>query len=70
MSTELYKVVEGDNFGGDYPNERFVNIPATTQDKAQAIADAINAAHCPTGYERRWWRVEPEHYRLQPGFTP
>ena len=38
-----FKVVEGDNFDGDYPDEKFVNVPATTKEKAQAIADVRDA---------------------------
>jgi len=27
-----YKIVETDNFDGDYPNESFVNIPISTKE--------------------------------------
>lgn len=66
----VWKVVEGDNFGGDYPNESFVNVAPTTYDKAQVITDAINAAFCHYDGARRFWRVEREDYTLQPGFEP
>jgi hypothetical protein len=36
VNNTTWRVVEGDNFGGDYPNEKFVNVPAThDRDKAQ-----------------------------------
>lgn len=63
-----YKIVETDNFAGDYPDEKFVNIPALPKEKAEAIAEAINAAFtddCP-----RYWMVRFEDYKLQPGFEP
>lgn len=65
-----WRIVEGDNFGGDYPNEQFVNVPATTQAKAKMIADAINAAFCDHDHATRYWRAVPEDYTLQPGFEP
>jgi len=65
-----YRIVEGDNFGGDYPAEVFVNVAPTTKEKAQRIADAINAAFCDHEHARRFWRVVPADYELQPGFEP
>lgn len=72
LTRPVWRIVEGDNFGGDYPNEKFVNLPATYKHKAQAIADAINAVFCPDDnpYARRYWRVVREDYVLQPGFEP
>lgn len=67
---ELFKVVEGDNFDGDYPNEKFVSVPATTKEKAQSIADAINKAFNQDGHGSRFWRVCPQDYKLSPGFEP
>jgi hypothetical protein len=65
-----YKIVETDNFGGDYPNEQFVNIPATTEENARKIAFAINHAFNMYGNDARYWIVKPEDYKLQPGFEP
>lgn len=62
------KIVETDNFGGDYPNESFVNIPLVYEETdAQAIADAINKA-CGGGRAPRYWKVVPDDYKLAPGF--
>jgi hypothetical protein len=65
-----YKIIETDNFGGDYPDERFVNIPLTTKENAQKIADAINAVFCNYDGAKRYWRVVDSLYKLQPGFEP
>lgn len=62
------RIVETDNFGGDYPDERFVNLPYLTEEAAQRIADAINAAF-PVN-SSRWWKVVPNNYQLLPGFEP
>lgn len=69
--SDRFRVVEGDNFAGDYPNESFVNIPMLTKEKAQHVADVINDV-CASGDEeqpnRRYWRVVEDGYVLQEGF--
>ena len=70
LRTARWKIVETDNFGGDYPDEQFVNVAPTTQAKAQMIADAINAVFCAHENAHRFWRVVPQGYKLQPGFEP
>lgn len=65
-----YRIVETDNFNGDYPDEKFVNLPATTEEKANAVCEAINKAHNPHGDGSRYWMVRPWDYKLQPGFKP
>lgn len=66
----VWKIVEGDNFGGDHPNEKFVNVPATTWMNASKICDAINSIFCNYTHAPRHWRVEKEDYKLQGGFEP
>lgn len=62
------KIVETDNFGGDYPDEKFLNVPLMPREHAERVAEAINAA---TGAQAtRYWKVEENDYKLQPGFTP
>lgn len=65
-----YKIVETDNFGGEYPNEKFVNLPATTHANALHIAEAINKAFNAGGTASRYWMVRAEDYKLKPGFEP
>ena len=43
------KVIETDNFGGDYPDERFLNLPAMNQHQAKAMAAACNLTFNPGG---------------------
>lgn len=58
-----YRVVETDNYGGDYPNERFA-CGVTSEEKAEIIASSFNDAFC----DRRFWKVVPDGYKLRPGF--
>lgn len=65
----MAKIVETDNFGGDYPNEKFVQpLPALMRAHAQRIADAINS-ELPGRYPR-YWKVVDDDYQLQSGFEP
>lgn len=64
---DIYKIVETDNYGRDYPDEKFVNIPRLPKEKCKEIADIINN-HCEGS--SRYWKVEPFDYGLQPGFEP
>jgi hypothetical protein len=63
----LARIIETDNFGGDYPDESFLLYPMP-REAAQRIADAINAS-VPDNH-RRYWRVVDVDYQLQPGFEP
>ncbi|ELZ3649990.1 hypothetical protein ULT26_004284 [Salmonella enterica] len=65
-----YKIVNTDNFGGDYPDEEFVTgLPYFhTKERAQRVADAINSTV--PGDHHRYWKVVDEDYTLQPGFEP
>ncbi|MCP4377694.1 MAG: hypothetical protein GY794_16150 [bacterium] len=69
MNWTEYRIIETDNFGGDYPDEKFINVIPVNLEHAEAIAKAINSAPgadtCP-----RYWRVVELPYELQPGFTP
>lgn len=67
---ELYKIVETDNFGGDYPEEKAVSLPRMTREEADKIAETINNVLCSHPGDRRFWKVVPESYKLQPGFEP
>ena len=65
----MAKIVNTDNFGGDYPNERFVeNLPFLSREHAKSICDAINAG-LPEHYHR-YFKVVEDDYQLQPGFEP
>lgn len=63
----MSRIVDTDNFGGDYPDEAFVLFPMP-KEQAQKIADAINEAAGPNA--SRYWKVVEHDYQLQPGFEP
>src|ERR1700754_4949375 len=54
-----YKIVETDNFGGDYPDEKFVNVPPTSQQRAERLCVEINATFSGRTAPR-YWKVVPE----------
>lgn len=62
-----YRVVNTDNYNGDYPDERFESGPLP-KEQAQTLADSLNEQAGP--YASRYFKVEPEGYDLQPGFEP
>jgi hypothetical protein len=65
----MYRIVNTDNFNGDYPNESFTD-DRTYGSKAwaQKRADALNAN---TGdYSPRYFKVVKLPYELAPGFEP
>ena len=65
-----FKIVNTDNFNGDYPNESFLNLPIFHKEAdAKAMADSINKLFSGT-YAPRYWKVVPDDYQLQPGFEP
>jgi hypothetical protein len=61
------RIVETDNFGGDYPDEKFV-LFAMPKERAKTIANAINEAAGPDS--TRFWKVVENEYKLVPGFQP
>ena len=62
------KIVETDNFGGDYPDEKFVNLPPMTPEHASEVVIAINKGF--GDYFPRYWKIVRDDYKLQPGFEP
>lgn len=61
------RIVETDNYGDDYPDEKFVNLPIMTKEHAESVATAINSGLYNSS---RYWKVVENDYRLQPGFEP
>ncbi|MCB1865188.1 MAG: hypothetical protein KDG50_07130 [Chromatiales bacterium] len=64
----MARIVETDNHGGDYPDEKFVDLPTMSQPHARRVANAINASF-PKDWGR-FWKVVADDYELQPGFEP
>lgn len=68
---QTFRVVDTDNFDGDYPNEKFVG-PTVTKAAAELVAKAFNS--CAGEHSDRFYKVV-EHtfakpYKLRPGFEP
>lgn len=62
-----FRVVDTDNLGGDYPDEKFVGPPMSRK-AAETIANTLNAESNPNA--ARFHKVVPVGYELQPGFEP
>lgn len=62
------RIVETDDYGGDYPNEQFLNFPPLLQKSAERIAEAINESFPKDS--ARYWKVVEDDYILQSGFEP
>lgn len=63
----MARIVDTDNFGGDYPNERFLLWPMP-EEAAEKIASILNdyaGENAP-----RFYKVVPNDYVLEPGFEP
>lgn len=64
----FFKIMHTDNFGGDYPDEKFVEgLGNMNPSQAAEICDAINRARTD---DSRYYRVVPHDYVLVPGFKP
>ncbi len=63
-----FRIVNTDNYGGDYPNERFIGLPSMSREAAEEIAAVINKHLCNSEYCTRYYKVVPADYALQPGF--
>ena len=64
----MSRIVETDNFGGDYPDESFLPIPDLPKDKCEAIAKLLNDSQLMNS--QRYWKVVEPDYKLLPGFEP
>ncbi len=64
---KLVRIIDTDNFGGDYPDEKFHLFPMSEQ-QAQVIVDVLNEDW--NEHSSRYYKVVPLDYKLQPGFEP
>jgi hypothetical protein len=67
---KFFKIVNTDNFGGDYPDETFLPLLFYTEDSARRVANAINKELCSDDHALRFWKVVDSDYQLVPGFEP
>jgi hypothetical protein len=63
-----YRIVDTDNFGGDYPDEKFVGPEFDVREEAEQEAAVLNGD--PVPYASRYYKVVEMPYKLQPGFEP
>jgi hypothetical protein len=64
-----WKIVETDNMGSDYPDEKFIQpIPSMNKAQAEKVCDAINDVL--PEHSRRYYKVVHKSYVLQGGFEP
>ncbi len=61
-----YRIVNTDNYGGDYPNESFVGDSFEIWEAAQKLADELNIYD----HNPRYFKVVELPYELKPGFEP
>ena len=62
-----WRIVDTDNLGGDYPDEKFLLWPMPEED-AKDIARILNHRAGPDA--RRCYKAEEDGYVLAPGFEP
>lgn len=61
----MARIVDTDNFNGDYPGEKFLLWPMPRR-YCQSVADALNAWAGPDA--PRYYKVVEDDYQLRPGF--
>jgi len=61
------RIVETDNYGSDYSDEKFVNLPPMPEEACQMICDIVNRYN---EYSGRYYKVVEDSYKLVPGFEP
>ena len=66
MSTRRYRIIETDNFGGDYPSERWATPYTFTKEQAAIMRECFNSLLSGDTAPRYWREVE-DGYQLQPG---
>lgn len=56
------RIVETDNFGHDYPMEKFLNLPLMQEEHAKKVVEAINSGLGENA--TRYWKVVSNDYKL------
>ena len=64
------KIIDTDNFGGDYPNEKVIAANIKNPDHAKIMCNALNDKLCNSDYAPRFYKVVDDDSVLQPGFEP
>jgi hypothetical protein len=62
------KIIDTDNFGGDYPDEKVIADNITNKTFGEVMVKALNDY---VGEESsRYYQLKEDDYVLQPGFEP
>lgn len=64
----MWRIVNTDNFGGDYPDESFVG--GFYESKADALKEADRLNRPGSCFASRYFIVVPGNYTLAPRFEP
>lgn len=62
-----FRIVDTDNFGRDYPDEKFVGFPMSQQ-ACDAVCYILNKEA--GANSSRYYKTVPYDYKLVPGFEP
>lgn len=61
-------IIDTDNFGGDYPNEKVIASGIKRREHAKTMCEALNKW---SGRDSsRFYMVVEDDYKLRPGFEP
>lgn len=63
------KIIDTDNFGGDYPDEKVVADNITNRDFGELMTAALNDMYVYPD-SPRYYKLVEDGYVLQPGFKP
>jgi len=64
-----FRIVDTDNFDGDYPDEKWASPVLFSHAVADSIAKILND-HLSGGFAPRYYKIVELPYTLQPGFEP
>lgn len=64
------KIVDTDNFGGDYPNEKVVASNITNKLLGEIMVKSLNRWSDTTNDYDRYYKLVEDNYKLVPGFEP
>lgn len=68
---QYWRLVETDNYNGDYPNETWATpYMFLDEQAARSVANALNDYLLPGGQGNRFVKVVSVPYKLAPGFQP
>lgn len=64
------KIIDTDNFNGDYPDEQDIAVGIKRRDLAEVMCDALNDWSGSEVDSLRYYKVVEDDYKNRPGFEP